>query len=84
MYHQNPTLLCNTRKLRNAERAKYEIHNAVKDGYSFKGTQISREYSFVKLGADTSSVEEQGDEAVITYCQEQNELALEAIRQTLE
>ena len=81
----------NTRKLRNAERAKYEIHNAVKDalkaadswqkfknelakrgvllefvyrdkaqtqvqgirfckdGYSFKGTQISREYSFDKL-----------------------------------
>lgn len=83
----------NTRKLRNAERAKYEIHNAVKDAlkgadswqkfknelakrgvllefvykdkertkvqgirfckdrYSFKGTQISREYSFVKLDA---------------------------------
>ena len=83
----------NTRKLCNAERAKYEIHNAVKDalkmadsweklrsefakrgvhlefvykdkeqakiqgirfskdGYSFKGTQISREYSFVKLDA---------------------------------
>ena len=83
----------NTCKLRNAERAKYEIHNAVKsalrmsdswnefkseltkrgvhlefvykdkkqtkiqgirfckDGYSFKGTQISREYSFGKLDA---------------------------------
>ena len=83
----------NTRKLRNAERAKYEIHNVVKDvlktagswqkfknelakrgvllefvykdkeqtkvqgirfckdGYSFKGTQISREYSFVRLDA---------------------------------
>ena len=83
----------NTRKLRNAERAKYEIHNAVKsalrmadswdefkselakrgvhlefvykdkertkvqgirfckDGYSFKGTQSSREYSFGKLDA---------------------------------
>ena len=82
-----------TRKLRNAERAKYEIHNVVKDvlktagswqkfknelakrgvllefvykdkeqtkvqgirfcknGYSFKGTQISRDYSFVKLDA---------------------------------
>ena len=82
-----------TRKLRNAERAKYEIHNAVKDalkvadswqkfknelakrgillefvykdkertkvqgirfckdGYSFKGTQISRDYSFGKLNA---------------------------------
>ena len=83
----------NTCKLRNAERAKYEIHNAVKDalkatdnwqkfknelakrgvllefvykdkertkvqgisfskdGYSFKGTQISRDYSFGKLNA---------------------------------
>ena len=83
----------NTRKLRNAERAKYEIHNAVndalevadswqkfknelakrgvrlelvykdkertkvqgirfsKDGYSVKGTQISRGYSFGKLNA---------------------------------
>ena len=83
----------NTRKLRNAERAKYEVHNAVKealkgadswqkfknelakrvvhlefvykdkertkvqgirfckDGYSFKGTQISRGYSFGKLNA---------------------------------
>ena len=83
----------NTRKLRNAERAKYEIHNAVKsalrmadswdefkselakrgvhlefvymdkeqtkvqgirfskDGYSFKGMQISRDYSFGKLNA---------------------------------
>lgn len=83
----------NIRKLRNTERAKYEIHNAVKDalkvvgswqkfknelakrgvllefvykdkertklqgirfcknGYSFKGTQISRDYSFSKLNA---------------------------------
>ena len=83
----------NTRKLRNAERAKYEVHNAVKealkgadswqkfknelakrgillefvykgkertkvqgircskDGYRFKGTQISRDYSFGKLNA---------------------------------
>ena len=83
----------NTCKLRNRERAKYEIHNAVKsalrmadswdefkselakrgvhlefvykdkeqakvqgirfskDGYSFKGTQISRDYSFGKLNA---------------------------------
>ena len=87
----------NTRKLRNAERAKYEIHNAIKDalkvadswqkfkselekrgvhlefvykdkeqnkiqgirfckdGYSFKGTQISREYSFGKLDARLST-----------------------------
>ena len=87
----------NTCKLRNRERAKYEIHNAVKDalkmadsweklrselakrgvhlefvykdkeqakiqgirfskdGYSFKGTQISREYSFDKLDARLGS-----------------------------
>ena len=36
------------------------------------------------VGRGHFTVEEQGDEAVITYCQEQNELALEAIRQTLE
>lgn len=89
----------NTRKLRNAERAKYEIHNAVKDalkvadswqkfknelakrgvllelvykdkertkvqgirfckdGYSFKGTQISRGYSFCKLNARFEGME---------------------------
>ena len=89
----------NTRKLRNAEQAKYEIHNAVKDalkmadsweklrselakrgvhlelvykdkerskvqgirfckdGYSFKGTQISRDYSFGKLNARLEGTE---------------------------
>ena len=89
----------NTRKLRNVERAKYEIHNAVKDalnvsdswqkfknelakrgvllefvykdkertkvqgirfckdGYSFKGTQISRGYSFGKLNARFEGIE---------------------------
>ena len=87
----------NTRKLRNAERAKYEIHNAVKEalkgadswqkfknelakrgvhlefvykertkvqgirfcknGYSFKGTQISRDYSFGKLNARLEGTE---------------------------
>lgn len=89
----------NTRKLRNAERANYEIHNAVKDalkmadsweklrselakrgvhlefvykdkaqtkvqgirfckdGYSFKGTQICREYSFGKLNAKFEGTE---------------------------
>ena len=88
-----------THKLRNAERAKYEIHNAVndalkvadswqkfkselakrgihlefvykdkertkvqgirfcKDGYSFKGTQISRDYSFGKLNARLEGTE---------------------------
>ena len=86
-------------KLRNAERAKYEIHNAVKDvlkatdnwqkfknelakrgvllkyvykdkertkvqgirfckdGYSFKGTQISRDYCFGKLNARFEGME---------------------------
>lgn len=85
----------NTRKLRNAERAKYEIHNVVKDvlkwqkfknelakrgvllelvykdkertkvqgirfckdGYSFKGTQISRDYSFGMLNARFEGME---------------------------
>lgn len=89
----------NTHKLRNAERAKYEIHNVVKDvlktagswqkfknelakrgvllelvykdkertkvqgirfckdGYSFKGTQISRDYSFGKLNARLEGTE---------------------------
>ena len=89
----------NTRKLRNAERAKYEIHNAIKsvlrtadcwekfkselakrgvhlefvykdkkrtkvqgirfskDGYSFKGTQISRGYSFGKLNVRFEGME---------------------------
>lgn len=89
----------NTRKLRNAERAKYEIHNAVKsalrmadswdefkselakrgvhlefvymdkeqtkvqgirfskDGYSFKGTQISRGYSLGKLNTRFEGME---------------------------
>ena len=90
-HHNTDKSNTNTRKLRNAERAKYEIHNAVKsalrmadswdefkselakrgvhlefvykdkertkvqgiqfckDGYSFKGTQICRYYSFGKL-----------------------------------
>ena len=89
----------NTHQLRNAERAKYEIHNVVKDvlkaagswqkfknelakrgvllefvykdkertkmqgirfskdGYSFKGTQISRGYSFGKLNARFEGME---------------------------
>ena len=91
----------NTRKLRNAERAKYENHNVVKDvlktagswqkfknelakrgvllefvykdkkrpkvqgirfskdGYSFKGTQISRDYSFGKLNVRFEGTENQ-------------------------
>lgn len=38
---------------------------------------------FVQLGADVSDVLDQGDEAVITKCQEENEKALEAIRLAL-
>ncbi len=38
---------------------------------------------FILLGGDTTSVEEQGDEAIITYCQEENEKALDAIRTAL-
>lgn len=38
---------------------------------------------FVQLGADTTAAEENGEEAVITYCQEQNELALEVIAQNM-
>ena len=91
----------NTHRLHNAERAKYEIHNAVndalkvadswqkfkselakrgvllelvykdkertkvqgirfsKDGYCFKGTQISRDYSFGKLNARFEETENQ-------------------------
>lgn len=35
---------------------------------------------FIQLGADTMAALEEGDEAVIKQCQEQNQLALEAIR----
>lgn len=38
---------------------------------------------FVQLGADTSEVSESGDEEVIRHCQEQNELALEVIGQSV-
>lgn len=38
---------------------------------------------FVQLGADTTAALESGDEAVITHCQEQNELALEVIGQKI-
>ena len=34
---------------------------------------------FVQLGADVMDVLEQGDEAVIKHCQEQNELAIEVM-----
>ena len=39
---------------------------------------------FVQLGADTMAASEQGDEAVITHCQEQNELVLEIINQNVQ
>lgn len=38
---------------------------------------------FVQLGASTTDVAENGDEAVIAHCQEQNELALEVIAQNV-
>ena len=38
---------------------------------------------FVQLGADTTAPGENGEEAVIAYCQEQNELALEVIAQNV-
>ena len=34
---------------------------------------------FVQLGADVTGILETGEEAVIRHCQEQNEVALEAI-----
>lgn len=34
---------------------------------------------FVQLGGDTTHVSEEGDEAVIEFCQEQNEIVLEVI-----
>lgn len=39
---------------------------------------------FVQLGADTTHALESGDEAVITHCQEQNELAIEVIGRNVE
>lgn len=39
---------------------------------------------FVQLGADTMAAMEESDEAAIAHCQEQNKLALEAIRSTVE
>lgn len=38
---------------------------------------------FVLLGGDITAVEEQGEEETITYCQEQNEKAIDAIRVAL-
>lgn len=38
---------------------------------------------FVQLGADTTEVAEQGDEAVIEHCQQENEKALDAIEKAL-
>ena len=39
---------------------------------------------FVQLGADTTAASESGDEAVITQCQEQNELAIEILSRNVE
>lgn len=39
---------------------------------------------FVQLGGDTTEASDKGEEAVITHCQEQNELAIEVIGQNVE
>lgn len=39
---------------------------------------------FAQLGADTMDLMDEGDEAVIRHCQEQNELALEAIERVIQ
>ena len=36
---------------------------------------------FIQLGADVTALQEQGEEAIIKHCQEQNELAVKAIGQ---
>ena len=38
---------------------------------------------FVQLGGDTTQVEEEGEEAVVSRCQEQNDKVIEAIRAKL-
>ena len=41
--------------------------------------QIDPYVCFVQLGGDTAIVDEQGDEAIIAYCQHENELAISTI-----
>ncbi len=38
---------------------------------------------FIQLGADTMELSEEGDAAVIKHCQEQNELAIEQLKQAV-
>lgn len=45
--------------------------------------RIDNYVCFIQLGADVMDLMEQGDEAVIEYCLEQNELAIEVIRTTV-
>lgn len=46
--------------------------------------RIGNYVCFVQLGGDTTEISESGEEAVITHCLEQNELAIEVIGQNLE
>lgn len=48
-----------------------------------KVERIGNYVCFVLLGGDVTSVEEQGEEAVIKYCQEQNDRAIKAISDKL-
>ena len=46
--------------------------------------QIDPYVCFVQLGGDTAIVDEQGDEAIIAYCQHENELAISTIEVKVE
>lgn len=46
--------------------------------------KIGNYLCFVQLGADVMDVMEQGDEAVIEYCQAENDRVIEILRQNLE
>lgn len=39
---------------------------------------------FIQLGADTSAVQDEGEDGVIRYCQEQNEMVIEILHQTID
>lgn len=46
--------------------------------------RIGNYVCFVQLGGDTTEISESGEEAVISHCLEQNELAIEVIGQNLD
>ncbi len=49
-----------------------------------KVERIGSYVCFVLLGGDTTAVEEQGEEAVITHCQEQNDRVIEIVAANVE